>query len=415
MRSFPGTASRALIFVLAALFAGCSSTSPGTQALPGGSTSQSVSRATGALPFLTKRPHSRMELLKLQAEGKLAGPVPRKALLRQIKVLQSHSRPHFSVHRDSGTVGLWATDPGYDYLIGFNNRVKRVLTDIDTSSNSCYEPITVKVDSSQNIWAACEYNSSFEVGLAQEYTSEGAFKATYTQGCPASISDCSWLFSYGFDSAENSSDVFSALDFYEYSVCNPSCTYYDGAGFEWWPAGDPSATPTLISLGGDCAPICDVYYMDVDNSGNIWFDYYGYDSSNGEYGYGLAEVEDATTSPTLVVISAPGALGFPGGVYVSNSGSVLNVTDQDARTTAQYDLPLSPSGSSFNTLGPTDENLFGDGDPVAGGFNKSDSKLAFGDAYGWLDKGTVSSNKWKTVTSIDLSGPEGAAFTPSDK
>jgi hypothetical protein len=415
MRSFPGTASRALIFVLAALFAGCSSTSQGTQALPGGSTSQSMARAPGVLPFITKGPHSRMELLKLQAEGKLAGPVPRKALLREIKLLQSHSRPHFSVRHDSGVVGLWATVPGYDYLIGFNNRVKKVLTDIDTADNGCYEPITVKVDSSQNIWTACEYNSSFSEALVQEYTSAGAFKDTYTQGCPASVSDCTWEFSDGFDSAANSSDVFSALDFYEYEVCNPSCTFYDGAGFEYWPAGDPSATPTLISLGTDCDPICDVYYMDVDNSGNIWFDYYGEDTTNDEFGYGLAEVENPTTSPTLVNILPVGSLGFPGGVYVSNSGSVLNVTDQDARTTKQYDLPLSPSGSPFNTLGPTPENLFGLGDPVSGGFNKTDTKMALGDAYGWLDKGTVSTNKWKLVSSPDLSEPEGAAYTPSDK
>ncbi len=415
MRSFPGTASRALIFVLAALFAGCSSTSQGTQALPGGFTSQSVTRAPGALPFITKGPHSRMELLKLQAEGKLAGPVPRKALLREIKLLQSHARPHFNGHRDSGTVGLWATVPGYDYLIGFNNKVKKVLTDIDTSDNGCYEPITVKVDSSQNIWAACEYNDDFSASMAQEYTSAGALKATYNQGCPGSVSDCTWEFSYGFDTAANSSYVFSALDFYEYSVCNPSCTYYDGAGIEYWPAGDPSATPSLVSLGADCEPICDVYYMDIDNSGNIWFDFYGYDSSNDEYGYGLDEVENPTTSATLVSILPVGSLGFPGGVYVGNSGSVLNVTDQEARTTKQYDLPLSPSGSPFNTLGPTPENLFGDGDPVSGGFNKNDTKMALGDAYGWLDKGTVSTNKWKAVTSVDLEAPEGAAFTPSDK
>jgi hypothetical protein len=305
--------------------------------------------------------------------------------------------------------------PGYDYLIGFNSRLRKVLTGVDTGSNGCYEPITVKVDSSQNIWTECEYNSTFSNGLAQEYTSAGVLKASYTQGCPGSVSDCTWIFSYGFDSATNSSDVFSGLASYEYEVCNPSCTEQEGAGFEYWPAGDPSATPSLISLGAECSPICNVYYMDIDNSSNIWFDYYGYDSRNDEYGYGLAEVENPTTSPTLVTILPPGSLELAGGVYVSNSGSVLNVTDQDARTTKQYDLPLSPSGSPFNTLGPTPENLFGDGDPVAGGFNKGDTKLALGDAYGWLDKGTVSTNKWQTVTNDDLESPEGAAYTPSDK
>lgn len=55
------------------------------------------------------------------------------------------------------------------------------------------------------------------------------------------------------------------------------------------------------------------------------------------------------------------------------------------------------------------------GDPIAGGFNKAETKLALGDDDGWVDKGTLSTNKWKTATSIDFVTPEGAAYTPSDK
>ncbi len=416
MRSFPAAASRALIVVLAALFAGCSSTSQGTQALPGSVSSQSVARAPGAYPqFLPKGPVSATELLKLQAQGKLAGPVPPKMLLRRIKMLQTHSRPHFSFRGKSGVVGAWISITDYSYLIGVNGRLNKAMTDIDTEENGCYDPITVKVDSSQNIWAACEDNDTFSAGAAQEYSSEGALTNTYNQGCPGNVTGCEDWYSYGFDSASNSSDVFSAIDFFEYETCNPSCEFEDGAGFEYWPAGDPSASPTLVTLGSDCDPVCDVYYFDLDNSGNIWFDYFGYDSSTGEYGYGVAEVTGATSSPTFVSILAPGALEFPGGVYVSDNGGVLNITDQETRETKQYDLPLSPSGSPFNTLGPTQEDLFGCGDPVAGGFNKAESKLAFGDACGWVDKGAVSTNKWKAMANINFYAPEGAAYTPSDK
>lgn len=416
MRLFPATASRALIVVLAALFAGCSSTSPGTQALPGGVSSQSVARAPGAFPqFLPKGPISSTELLKLQAQGKLAGPVPHKTLLQRIKMLQTHSRPHFSFRGKSGTVAAWISITDYGYLLGVNNRLRKVMTDIDTISNGCYDPITVKVDSSQNIWAACEDNDTFSAGAAQEYTSAGALSATYNQGCPGNVTGCEDWYSYGFDSASSSSDVFSSLDFYEYEACNPSCVFEDGAGFEYWPKGDPSASPTLVSLGADCSPICDVYYFDVDNSGNIWFDFYGFNSTTDTYGYGLAEVSNPTSSQTLTIIQPAGAIEFPGGVYASSSGSVLNVTDQDTRETKQYDLPLSPSGSPFNTLGPTQANLFGNGDPVSGGFNQAESKMAFGDAYNWVDKGTVSTNTWKAETNIDFYAPEGAAYTPSDK
>lgn len=416
MRLIPATASRALIVALAALFAGCSSTSQGTQTLPSGA-SQSIARAPGALhQFLPKGPLGRMQRLKLMAEGKLAGPVPHKMLLQQIKLLQNHPRPHFAVRGKSGTVGLWASIPGYDYLLGMNNRLTKMMTDIDTANNSCYEPIGLKVDSSQNIWTSCEYNSSFEEGTVQEYSSAGASTAAYNQGCPSSISGCEWSFSYGFDAAANSSEVVSALTFYEYAVCTSpsSCTYYSGPGFEYWPAGDPSASPTLISLS-DCAPVCDVYYMDLDNSGNIWFTFYGYDSTTATYGYGLGEIASPTTSATFVEILPPGTYSFAGGVYVSGGGSVLNVTDQSTRDIYQYNLPLSPGGSPFNTMGPTQQSLFGCGDPVTGSFNQGDTKMAFGDACNWLDKGVVSTNKWKAIPNINFYEPEGAAYTPSDK
>jgi hypothetical protein len=153
--------------------------------------------------------------------------------------------------------------------------------------------------------------------------------------------------------------------------------------------------------------------MDVDPSGNIWFDYSVNTSSL--FGDGVGEIKTPTTKPAFVSVILPGSIQQPGGVYVSNGGTVLNVTDQKLATISQYALPWVPSETPFNVLGPTPPNAFGAGEPVSGGFNKTDTLLAEGDAYGWLDIGEVT-NRWHAVANINFSPSlGGAAYTPSDK
>ncbi len=412
MRNFSGAAKHASLLVLAVLFAACSSLSQTSPSLPTGASGGAPSAGRPSPYSLPKGRITPLKLLKLQAAGVLPGPVPRAVLERQLKLVQGSARPRLNARRASGTVSMWVTDTDYGYLVGENASGKKTITDINVEDQGCYYPITVKVDSSQNIWSSCEYNSDFDGSAVQEYSSAGALEHTYVGGCPPPVSECQYFYAYSFDESANSSDVFSALAFWEEEI---SSAYTYGAGFEWWPTDEPSATPTLISLGADCDPVCDVYYMDLDKHGNIWFDYDGYNSSNDTYGYGLAELKTPTTTPTMVTILPPGSIGFPGGVYVSHHGKVLNVTDQLARTTAQYKLPLSPGGSPFNTLGPTKDGELGLGDPVSGGFDQAETNLVFGDAYDWLDVGVVSTNKWKDVQNTGLLGPEGAAYTPSDR
>lgn len=154
--------------------------------------------------------------------------------------------------------------------------------------------------------------------------------------------------------------------------------------------------------------------MDVDAAGNLWFTFSGYKQST--YGFGLGEVTNPTTNPQFTIVESVGTYGFFGGVYVSNGGGALNVIDQKSRTISQYHLPLSPSGAPFKVLGPTRQNAFGIGDPVSGGFNKAESKMAIGDTGGWFDIGKVSSNAWSDVANPNFySGIDGAAYTPSDK
>jgi len=388
---------------LAALLVGCS----GSVQLP-----RTGSNAVADLP---KGPLTPRQLLRLELEGKLPAPIPRKTLRYQLKHV-ANARPHLSLRGAAASVALWASDTNYSYLLGQDRRVRKTVMSIDAAANGCNYPIALKVDHAQNLWAGCEFNGAFTESVVQEYAGNGTLKAQYVPGCPNAVSDCTSFSSLGYDSAlDAGGDVFAALNLYSIQICNPSCLSSESAGFEWWPGGNPSATPTLISLGANCAPVCGVGYVDADGSGNLWFTFSGYNSSN-TYGFGLGEITNPTTNPTFTIVEPIGTYQFFGGVYVSNGGKTLNVIDQGTRTISQYHLPLSPSGMPFNVLGPTYTNAFGLGDPVSGGFNQREKKMAIGDASAWLDIGNLASNHWHGVGNPNFySGLSGAAYTPSDK
>jgi hypothetical protein len=396
--------------VIAALLAGCSSSQQASQSLPLGVAPQS---GHAGMPTVFKgHKIGPLQLIKLQADGKLPGPEPTKALKYDLKRFESGLRPNFKglPNRKAGGVAAFATDTDYGYLVGLSKKYKGVSA-VNMSDNGCNDPVTVKVDHSGNAWVACEYNSDFNGPAAEEYSKTGALVSEYNGAIPCLYSQgCEFSEAYGFDTAETSSNVFDSLTFFEAEYCNPSCYETYGGGYEFWPAGSPSSGPTVVTLPY-CAPICDVYYMDADNNGNLWIAYYGY---SGEYGYGVAEVQNpASGSPTVVSVISPGTLGFPGGVYVSNGGTVLNVTDQDTRVTTQYSI----SGSSLSetgTIGPTGLNLESLGDPVAGGMNSTDTTMSFGDAYGWVDSCVGATCKLRASADFP-DGAQGFAFDPSDK
>jgi hypothetical protein len=355
-----------------------------------------------------------MRLMELQAAGKLPGPVPASMMQKVLAAVRSHHR-HPDFHRfaqKAKGVALWAVNTNNDYLIG-QSKAQKTVSAINLGADNCDYPQSVHVDHSANVLVGCEYNGSFSYGQVVSLSSSGTFQAGYSPGCPAPLSLCNYWYSYSFDAASNGSDIFIAMPFTEEETCNPSCTYTYGSGFEWWPAGSPSASPTFINVGESCAPVCDTYYMDLDSSGNIWFSYYGCQTSCGG---GLGEVTNPTTNPTFQSIIQPGTFECPGGVYISNSGNTLNYVDECQREIFQYAMPVSVSGLPSNTLGPTPQNAFYAGEPVTMGFNSTDTKVAVGDAAGWVDVGTVAKNQWKAIPSINFgSYVPGAAFTPSDK
>jgi hypothetical protein len=354
-------------------------------------------------------------LLELQIEGRLSAPVPLAVLRRQLKD-RTRSRPKPPAHAGA-LVAIWASDTNFNYLLGQDSTGRNTVTAVDLSANTCYSPVALKVQRAQTVWVGCELTSfSGTNGAVQEYSNAGVLQNSYLPTCPSNVSGCASFSGYGFDSGVDArGNVFASLNLYDIETCNPSCTDTLSAGFEWWPRGNPSASPQLISVGDNCSPVCGVGYMDIDGSGNLWFDFSGYDQ-NQNFGFGLGEIAHPTKKPVFTIVEPIGAYGFFGGVYASDAGQTLNVLDQQSRTTLQYHLPLPPSGAPFNVLGPTPQNAFGIGNPVSGGFSNGDKKIALGDTGGWLDIGKVKPNAWSAVASPNFySGIEGAAYTPSDK
>ncbi len=359
-----------------------------------------------------------LQLMKLELAGKIPNPMSHSLMAKQIQYVEHHKRPFFrSITPDkksAGGVAEWSSMPDYDYLLGQSKKMTTTVGDIYTAANECYEPYMVKVDHSQNIWTACdETEPDFYAGV-QEYASNGSYTATYGGECPnppPGYIACEFWEGYGYDSAETSSNVFLSLDFFETEFCpsSGSCGIEEGGGFLYWPSGEPSATPTLIG-GADCDPLCEVFYTDADANGNLWFDYYGY--AGGEYGYGVGEITNPTSStPTFVSILNPGTMQCAGGVYVSTLSGTQTVNALDCSTRKIY--TFTTGGVEGNQLGPVD--LFGE--PYGLGFNSTDSAAVNADCeLDWNNVGALAKGTWSPRKSdYEVSCLYGSAYTPSDK
>ncbi|HLY02863.1 MAG TPA: hypothetical protein VKR56_10275 [Candidatus Cybelea sp.] len=357
-----------------------------------------------------------LQLMKLELAGKIPSPMSHSLMAKQVNYVEHHKRPFFrGITPDkSQSVAEWSSLLDYDYLLGQSKKMTSTVGAIDTANNTCYEPYMVKVDHNQNIWTGCDEVPPDYYSGVQEYTSAGALTATYGSECPsppAGYISCDYYYGYGYDSAENSSNVFISLEFFEAEFCTSggSCGYDEGGGFMYWPAGEPSDTPSLIG-GADCNPLCDVYYMDVDASGNLWFDYYG--EVNDEYGYGVAEIQNPTSStPTFVSALNPGTMECAGGVYVSTKSGTQTVNALDCSSRKIYQF--TTEGVETGTLGPVD--LFGE--PYGLGFNSTDTSAVNADCeLDWNNVGNLAKNTWSPKKSAyEVSCLYGSAYTPSDK
>jgi hypothetical protein len=291
-------------------------------------------------------------------------------------------------------------------LFGLTTNGKVLVTSIYTKPNCNEGPNTVKVDSSQNVWINCILlGGSTGGGGMLEYSPGGTLENIYPTNsqneCPSGDSCYFSSLDGGWDSKGH---VFTELSDGEDEDTHQSIT----PGFVWWNANDKSAGSTFISIGSKyCSENCTVYHMDVDAKGNIWFDFVG-------EGLFLGEVKNPTTNPSITAVSVEGT--STGGVYINDRTQILNLVDGLSRMIYRYHLPVKAHSKPFQTLGPTGQNLSGEGEPNTGGFNKDDSKIVLGDYFGWLDIGTVRANSWKLVSNVNFTnGAVGAAYTPSDK
>jgi len=313
-------------------------------------------------------------------------------------------------------VGFWVTNQLQNYLLGQSQNGKQTLVAIDTGQVDCYAPTGLKIDGAQNVWVAClsDVGVGTNASRVLEYDKSGKLLTSLPwTPCPSSAATC---FTEGWDAGfDSKGNIFASVQIASYPVTkNGSTQYVAETGFEWWKT--PASKPKFISTGNACSPACAIYYMDVDDVGNIWFDYFGQGAEGS--GYSLGEVIDPTTNPKVIFPLPIGTYGAANGVYASDGGRILNVTDAGG-VVYRYHLPVTSKSKPFKTLGPTAASrITGGRDPVSGGFNKDDSSMVLADGLGWLDVGTLSGNKWHRLQSPGgaFGGViQSASFTPSDK
>jgi hypothetical protein len=309
---------------------------------------------------------------------------------------------------NAGGIKIWAAAEQTSKVFGLSSGANRVLDVILTESQPVKggHPLTLKVDRAKNLFVTDV--SGGKAGVIQEYK-DGTFTRAYSPDCP--VSDCSKFTGVLSDTVVDKSHVFAIMEQIQYQVGTKTVS---GSGYEYWPNGNPSATPVAVLLSSDCSAICFYDAGNEDSFGNLWLRDYG-----GGGGYGVAEITNPTTNPSM-------SQGLPldtftinngdiAGFSISNAGTVLNVGDSSHKI-YQYALPVRYGNSPFNTMTPCVEGC----DPHGFGFNSTDRLIVVGDgatspSSGWLDIGQVSKNHWKKVANRQFTVPfSSAVYIPGD-
>ncbi len=314
------------------------------------------------------------------------------------------SSSHFRRSNDNtGGIKIWAAAEQTSKLFALSFGARLVLKVISTEGQAVKggNPLTLKVDGKGLFVTDL---SGGKAGVIQEYK-DGLFARAYTPGCPAS--DCSNFTGSLSDTVVDKSHIFAIMKQIQYQLGNKTIS---GSGYEYWPKGNPSATPVAVLLSSDCSAICFYDAGAEDSSGNLWLRDYG------AGGYGVAEITNPTANPSMnqglpldtFTINHGDIAGFS----ISNAGTVLNVGDSSHKI-YQYALPVRDGNSPFNTITPCPEGC----DPHGFGFNSTDKLIVVGDgtSRGWLDIGQVSNNHWKKVANPQFAVPfSSAVYMPGD-
>lgn len=307
-------------------------------------------------------------------------------------------------------ITIWAASEQTSKLFGLSSGAKRILDVIFTERQPVKggDPLTLKVDRARNLFVTDVIGGN--AGVIQEYK-DARFTRAFSPGC--AVSNCSDFTGVLTDSVVDDNHVFAIMKQIQYKVGSNTVSQ---SGYQYWPKGNRSATPGQVLLSSDCSEICFYDAGDEDNAGNLWVRDYG----GG--GYGVAEITNPTTNPSLNQILPLNTFtintGDVAGFYISNGGTVLNVGDSSHKI-YQYALPLAYGGLPFNTLTPCAQGC----DPHGFGFSRNDELIVVGDGttngsgeHGFLDIGQVPKNHWKKVTNRRFTTPfSSAVYTPSDK
>jgi len=346
---------------------------------------------------LASLPFAALVAIRLAAGPSPGAPVP-EALRNPVDVLRSPvadvlrsaatlERP-FAVRpfRNDATAVFWLSDAqGYIWQLDRKATIVGVLTD-------CEEPAGIKVDRNGNLWAACTDGSTI-----QEYTPGASTASLVLDDTPGFYPNDVAVDEHGDVYAVNIEGI----------VCRASsCTSYPG-NVVYWKAAQRSngALPTGVIADPN---MYEGSFIDTDDAGNLYVDMLNQAAFAGETDR-IGSPREPHPSITNLGIDPD----VPGGVYVSNGGTVLNVLDQQARTIGRYRLP---GITSLGVLGSLPQNYEKSAQPIGFGFSKGDRSVAVADAgCRALDLGAVQANTFVQLLNASFVDPVGAAFVTSDK
>lgn len=316
------------------------------------------------------------------------------------KALHRHRPSHIKVDKSAKPTMVVTDDDGYIWWLSKKGTITSYATDCGGAEGAV-------VDHHGRLVVACTRTSTIQI---------------YNKGNTAGPADVVLNDTTGFypgDAFEDHQGNIFATNINGIVCGTSTCQVYNG-NIVWWTTNNQSTGSSPSGSYSDPNLSSD-YFADVDANGNIYLSGY-HCTSGGLYGCYYQNPEMDTI--TNIMGSAPTAtndnvtLTSPGGVNALANGQI-SVLDQGCSYygcghAALYLFDALP-GTPAATLTPP-QNLGGYCDPVAGGYNKGDKEVLLGDAgcrAGELGK--ISSQSWKSLTSIYFYLPVAGEFLKSDK
>jgi hypothetical protein len=374
-------ATAASVGLAAALLAGCSTSSQGTSAVPGGSSQQGAAKHdAGARPAMHV---SRDVAMHLQPN-----------VLRPGTIINHMARPPHLVGPAVAPKEFIMDDGGYIWGIHGHNVV--------TYATDCSGAEGGVVDHTGRLVVACTNTGTVNIYNHGNYS--GPANTVLDENTATS-------FAYPAAAFEDSTGNIYATNLYSYTNCNPSCIFNEGT-IVWWTTSNQTSGATPSGSYQD-PNLYEDFFADVDSSGNVYVD--GYSQS---FAPEVDEITGITTTPASAALAPAPALNFQGGIYVTGTGD-LSIDDQGAYASGTNALTLySLPYTGAIALGPdkSPQNISNTCDPVAGGYNHADSSILIGDAGCRAgDLGKVGPNTWHNILNINFVSPIDGAYVHSDK